>query len=167
MAEIDQIAAVKASLELFVQDNIEMKEHFKDLMSKLTTIEQLPPGIKRVQFRQLEQSGALKFNGADIRTFTAKATSKPLTPSQFVKRTNRRLENTNSLIQAFMEKDEYTEGDKLKNEINELTKVVMDETDQKAVIDFKSKVETLRGSALFENYLKVSPDSPLSDNDGR
>ena len=97
MAEVDQIAAVKAGLELMSQETDELLEHFKEVIEKLDAIENLPPGIKAVQFRQLEQSGAFEFKKVDVRHFS-KHTKKALTAPQFVQRTTRRLHNTSALI---------------------------------------------------------------------
>jgi Asp-tRNA(Asn)/Glu-tRNA(Gln) amidotransferase C subunit len=152
MAEIDQIAAVKASLELMSQENEEMLKQFKEVIEKLEAIEQLPPGIKAVQFRQLEQSGAFKFRNVDIRHFS-KSSKGALTPPQFVERTNRRLNNTSALIEAFLKHEEFEGGAELRDAINGLTQEIFDQNDQKAVLDFKGKVETLRETPVFTSYL--------------
>ena len=165
MAEIDQIAAAKASLEMMIQDNQQMMDYFKETLEKLDSIEKLPPGIKRVQFRQLEQSGALKFQGADIRIFTSKVGKRALTPPQFVQRTNRRLRNTNSLIEAFLKHESFDGGSELKKEIDQLTNEIFNEKDQKEVINFKNKVESLRDSDLFTKYIEIKDVFIKKDKD--
>lgn len=154
MSEIDQIAAARAALELVTNENEELLEHFKDVTEKLDALDKMPPGIKAVQFRQLEQAGAFKFNGADIRHFTHQS-KKPLTPSQFVRRTNRRMQNTSTLIDAFMERKGFDGGKELQKQLNLLAKEVVDESDQKAVVRFKQKVEGLRETEGFAHYQKV------------
>ncbi|MCZ6472188.1 MAG: hypothetical protein O6934_02005 [SAR324 cluster bacterium] len=154
MENVDEIAAVRATLELLTADNDDLIEHFKELNEKLEVIEKMPPGIKAVQFRQLEQSGAFKFNNADIRHF-AKSTQHALTPPQFVERTNRRLHNTGSLIDAFLKVEEFEGGKELKSSIDKLTKNTVDTSDQQAVVTFKNLVQTLRDTSLFKNYLEI------------
>lgn len=165
MAEIDQIAAAKASLEMLGQDNQDMLDYFKETLEKLDAIEKLPPGIKRVQFRQLEQSGALKYKDADIRYFMAKKGKKTLSAPQFVQRTNRRLRNTVSLIEAFLRSKDFEGGKELKGEINQLTNEIFNENDQKAVLEFRKKVEKLRETESFEKYIKAKQTFIKKDED--
>ena len=154
MTAIDQLAAVKASLELAIEENDELLDHFSGVIEKLEVIEKLPPGIKSVQFKQLEQSGAFKFKGADIRYF-AKHNKESLTPPQFVERTRRRLHNTSALNDAFFQYAEFEGGSQLKTAIESLTVTIFDYNDQKAVVDFKDRVENLRESALFKKYIEI------------
>lgn len=154
MTDVDQIATVRATLELLTADNDALLEHFKELNGKLDLIEKMPPGIRRVQFRQLEQSGAFKYNNADIRHF-ANSTKHPLTPPQFVERTMRRLYNTGTLIDAFLEHKDFTGGKELQSSLRELTTAIVDINDDKAVIAFKNNVETLRDTPLFKSYINV------------
>ena len=154
MSDVDQIAAVKATLEMVSADNEDLLEHFQELREKLDTIENMPPGIRGVQFRQLEQSGAFNFNKVDIRHF-ASQTKKPLTPPQFVERTNRRLHNTESLIGKFLEHKEFEGGKELQSSLQSLTSEIVNRNDQAAVIKYKQKVEALRDTPLFKNYLNV------------
>lgn len=154
MTEIDQVAAARASLEMVTAENEQLLAHFQELSEKLDALEKLPPGIKAVQFRQLERGGAFKFNGADIRHFTQNS-KRPLKPSQFVQRTNRRLQNTHTLIQAFLKRDGFDEGTELQEEIDLLANEIIDENDGKAVVEFKKKVEALRETERFNRYMQV------------
>lgn len=154
MENVDEIAAVRATLEMLTEDNDSLIEHFKELNEKLDVIENMPPGIKAVQFRQLEQSGAFKFNNADIRHF-AKSTKHALTPPRFVERTNRRLHNTGNLIDAFLKVEDFEGGKELKSSIDELTRNEVDTNDQQAVVTFKNLVQSLRDTDLFKNYIEI------------
>lgn len=162
MSDVDQIAAVKATLEMVTADNESLLEQFQSVREKLDTIENMPPGIRSVQFRQLEQSGAFNFRDVDIRHFAAH-TKKPLTPPQFVERTSRRLQNTESLIGKFLEHREFEGGKELKSSLKTLNSEIVNRNDQAAVIRFKKKVEALRDTPLFKNYLAVRNDF-LKDN---
>ena len=124
MSDVDQIAAVKATLELVTAENESLVEHFQDVREKLDTIENMPPGIRSVQFRQLEQSGAFNFQNVDIRHFAAH-TKKPLTPPQFVERTSRRLHNTESLIGKFLEHQDFEGGKELKSSLETLNSEIV------------------------------------------
>ena len=154
MSDVDQIAAVKATLEMVSADNDDLMEHFKSVREKLDVIESMPPGIRFVQFRQLEQSGAFDFNNVDIRHFAAH-TKKPLTPPQFVERTSRRLHNTEALIGKFLEVQDFEGGQELRSSLETLNSEIVDRNDQAAVIKFKRKVEALRDTPLFKNYMAV------------
>lgn len=154
MGDVDQIAAVKATLELLTADNESLIEHFKDVSEKLNLIENMPPGIRGVQFRQLEQSGAFKFNDVDVRHF-AHHTTRALTPPQFVERTGRRLRNTETLIGSFLNHEEFEGGKELQESLNALTSEIVDRNDPAAVVKFKQKVDALRETPLFKNYLTV------------
>ena len=154
MSDVDQIAAVKATLEMVTAENKELLEQFQAVREKLDTIENMPPGIRSVQFRQLEQSGAFNFRNVDIRHF-ASQTKKPLTPPQFVERTSRRLHNTESLIGKFLDHQDFEGGQELKSSLESLNSEIVNRNDQAAVIRFKKKVEALRDTPLFKNYLAV------------
>lgn len=154
MGDVDQIAAVKATLELLTADNESLIEHFQEVSEKLNLIENMPPGIRGVQFRQLEQSGAFKFNDVDVRHF-AHHTTRALTPPQFVERTGRRLRNTETLISSFLDHDEFEGGKELQESLNALTSEIVDRNDPAAVVKFKQKVDALRETPLFKNYLTV------------
>ena len=154
MSDVDQIAAVKATLEMVTSENEGLLEQFQEVREKLDTIENMPPGIRSVQFRQLEQSGAFNFQNVDIRHF-ASHTKKPLTPPQFVERTSRRLQNTESLIGKFLDVRDFEGGKELKSSLESLNSEIVNRNDQAAVIKFKKKVEALRDTPLFKNYLSV------------
>ena len=154
MGDIDQIAAVKATLELLTADNESLIEHFQELNEKLNLIEKMPPGIRGVQFRQLEQSGAFNFNNVDVRHFSHH-TTRALTPPQFVERTGRRLRNTETLIGSFLDHEEFEGGKELQESLHSLTSEIVDRNDPAAVVKFKQKVEALRDTPLFKNYLTV------------
>lgn len=154
MGDVDQIAAVKATLELLTADNESLIEHFQEVTEKLNLIEKMPPGIRGVQFRQLEQSGAFNFKNVDVRHF-AHHTARALTPPQFVERTGRRLRNTETLIGRFLEHDEFEGGKELQESLQTLTSEIVDRNDQAAVVKFKQKVDALRETPLFKNYLTV------------
>ena len=167
MTEVDQVAAARAMLEMTISDNEELRSYFRETLEKLAVIEMLPPGIKRVQFRQLQQSGGLQFRGADIRHFTEKAGKQALTPPKFVQRTNRRLRNTNVLIDAFLGHQPFEGGEELRAKIEALTNEVLDANDPKAVLDFRNRVEELRQSELFSNYSNVKVDFVKNNDDMR
>ena len=166
MSDIDQIAAAKATLELVIQEFEETADNFRAVLEKLDAIENLPPGIKAVQFRQLEQSGAFKFRGADIRHFS-KTAKRALTPPQFVKRTQRRLSNTNSLIAAFMNHAEFEGGKDLSNSIAELLNQDVIESENKSVLGFRDQVEELRQSGLFQRYMDIRKNYLRNNEDLR
>ena len=154
MTDVDQIAAVRATLELLTADNDALLVHFKELNKMLGVIEKMPPSLRRTQFRQLEQSGAFKYNNADIRHF-ANSTKHLLTPPQFVQRTMRRLYNTGTLIDVFLEHQDFVGGKELQRLLQQLTTAIVDVSDDEAVIAFKYKVETLRETPLFKSYLDI------------
>ena len=167
MSEVDQVAAARAMLEMMIDDNREMKEYFRETIEKLEAIEKLPPGIKRVQFRQLQDSGGLRYKGADLRHFAEASGKRTLTPPKFLERTNRRLRNTNSLIDAFMSHEEFEGGAELREQIEILTNTVLDAKDPKAVVAFRDRVEELRKSDLFVNYSKVKQEFVSKNDDMR
>ena len=166
MSNIDQIAAIKATLELVIQDNDEIADHFREVLSQLDAIEKLPPGIKGVQFRQLEQSGAFLFRGVDLRHFT-KTTKRPLTPPQFLERTSRRLSNTKALNEAFMTLSEYDGGEELRDAIDEMIGEAVNAGDIHAIKEFRKQVVALRASDLFTRYMEIRKDYLKSNKDMR
>ena len=67
-------------------------------------------------------------------------------------RRQRRLQNTITLLDKLLAKNPFEEGPELRQQIEAQAGEVIDVTDQQAVIDFKTKVEHLRESALFSRY---------------
>ncbi len=164
MDSVDQIAAAKASLELMTQENQELLEKFQGVIEKLAEIEKLEGKEKRSQFRALEQSGAFMLNGVDIRHF-AHSQSGPLSPPKFMRRTQRRLQNTITLLDKLIDKNPFEEGTELRQQIEAQAGEVIDVTDQQAVIEFKTKVEHLRESALFSRYQEAKTTFIRKDPD--
>jgi len=167
MAEVDQVAAARAMLEMMISDNQELQDYFRETVEKLAAIEALPPGIKAVQFRQLQQSGGLEFRGADIRLLAEKSAKKTLSPPQFIQRTNRRLRNTNALIDAFLKREDFDGGKELREKIETLTNEVLDENNSQSVIDFRNRVEELRTSEIFSTYSKIKMEFVKKDDELR
>ena len=154
MAEIDQIAAAKASLEFLVQENQQMLDRFQELRQELDEIGKMASPSKQNQFRQLEQTGAFLLNEIDIRHFSQ--TSKhTLTPFQFVKSTRRRLQNTCFLIDKFMATSTFEEGPQLRDVLLGLTSDNFDSTNHQAVNDYKNMVKMVQNTDLFQKYLRA------------
>ncbi len=152
-AEIDQIAATRASLELMLQENGQLRTHFSAVLEKLGRLETLDPAEKRAKFKAMEEEGDLKFNGVDIRHFAHSAPTRPLSPPEFLQRTRRRLRNTQTLIEEFLKRDLFKEGAELRDDLDSLTYNIVNATNQKEVLEFKHKVEKLRESEPFTRYV--------------
>ena len=90
-------------------------------------------------------------NGVDIRHF-AHTQSGPLSPPKFMRRTQRRLQNTLTLLDKLLSKNPFEEGAELRKQIEAHAGELVDVTSQQAVIEFKTKVERLRESPLFSRY---------------
>jgi len=140
-AQIDQVAAVKASLELMVAENAEIHEYFKDLLVKVAELEEETPEKRRSKFKDLVSMGAFRFNGLDIRHFT-QSHHQPLPPPLFYGRTKRRLGNTLKLVEEFARRV----GDQV--EIRE--------------VDLLTERETARAFGIFS-----VPSTVVLDADGR
>ena len=154
MAEIDQIAAAKASLEFLVQENQQMLDRFQELNQKLVEIGKIPSPSRQDHFRKLEQSGAFLLNEIDLRHFS-ETSKKSLTPSQFVQSTRLRLHNTCFLIDKFMARSTFKEGPQLRDVLMGLTGENFDPTDHQAVNNYKNMVEMVQNSDLFKKYLEI------------
>jgi hypothetical protein len=154
-AEIDQLAAVKASLELMVSDNNGIHEYFRDLLEKVSELDEMDEGLRRQRFKDLVRMGAFRFNGVDIRHFTQSQINKPLSPPIFLNRTRRRLQNTIRLVAEFEKRRAFPEATRLREEIEALASHIVNENDTDAVKNFKKEVETLRDSSLFRHYLET------------
>jgi len=152
MADIDQITAARAGLELLVAENDELLDRFANLLAKLEELEALSPEERHSAFRTLAQDGSLTFNGVDVRRFAPTA-AQQLTPGQFMRRTHRRLVNTVSMIEQFQERGTFDEGTALLARIGDLTQDLVDETDTQAVLDFRKRVDAVRNDPLFAAYL--------------
>jgi hypothetical protein len=164
--EIDVIAATKASLELMLAENAQLQKQFGAVLEKLTALDSLPPAERRKQFRQMEKQGELKFNGVDIRLFSHQSTpNKPLPSQDFLRRTRRRLRNTNALVEEFVKRHLFQEGEDLKDQIDALTYNIVNAENGPEVQEFKHKVETLRDSASFKHYLDVKKEFIKKDPD--
>ncbi|MDH4224187.1 MAG: hypothetical protein OEW12_00900 [Deltaproteobacteria bacterium] len=162
----DNISTAKASLELVVMENESLLSHFSNLLKELEDMEALPPEEKRKKFRELESQGAFKFQGVDIRRFQV-STNKPLPSKEFLRRTQRRLQNTTSLINDFQSRGEFAEGEQLKIEIEMITSALVDDTNPAEVRAFKTKVEDIRDSELFKTYQITKKKFILQDPDVR
>jgi hypothetical protein len=156
--QVDLVAAAKANLELMVAENAQLTQYFEGVMKKLTEIETLEPTEKRQRFRELENHGDLKFNGVDIRHYAHATPTRPLSPPQFLQRTRRRLRNTNTLIEEFLKRDIFKEGSQLRDDLDALTYNIVDAENQQEVLEFKGKVETLRNSPVFTQYMDIKRD---------
>lgn len=151
---IDQVATIKASLELLIGDNEEAHEYFNDLLEKLGELEAMEPEQRREKFKNLMEMGAFKFNGLDIRYFTQSQTNKPLPPPVFLTRTKRRLKNTGLLVEEFEKRGVFDNAAQLREELEMLSSHIIDENNTSEVMTFKKEVEGLRDSELFKGYME-------------
>jgi hypothetical protein len=165
-AEIDQVAAIKASLEMMVTENAEIHEYFKDLLEKVAELDAEQPEARRERFTDLVAMGAFRFNGLDIRHFT-RSQHKPLPPPLFLSRTKRRLKNTQTLVEEFARRGVFEEAEQLRAELDLLGSHIVNESDAKDVRSFKSKVDELRESSLFRSYLQTKSAFIRKDADLR
>lgn len=154
MAEIDQIAAAKASLEFLVQENQQMLDRFQELSQKLDEIGKMASPSRQNEFRQLEGTGAFLLNEIDIRHFS-QTSKQSLTPFHFVQSTRHRLHNTCFLIDKFMATSTFEEGPQLRDVLLGLTSDNFDSTNHQAVNDYKNMVEMVQNSDLFRKYLQA------------
>ena len=153
-AQIDQVAAVKASLELMVAENAEIHEYFKDLLEKVAELEEETPEKRRSKFKDLVSMGAFRFNGLDIRHFT-QSHHQPLPPPLFYGRTKRRLGNTLKLVEEFAKRDILADAAWLREQLEQLSSHIVNESDGNEVRGFKKKVDLLRESTPFRAYLET------------
>jgi hypothetical protein len=151
-AAIDQVAAVKASLELMIAENAEIHEYFKDLLEKVAGLEEETPETRRLKFQELVGMGAFRFNGVDIRHFT-RGPQSALPPPLFLSRTRRRLKNTLSLLAEFARRKLFGQADDLHAALELLSAHIVNETNASEVRQFKGEVDALRESPLFRAYL--------------
>lgn len=152
---IDQLATVKATLEMMISDTEEIHEYFTDLIEKLDELEALKPEERRGKFQSLVEMGAFKFNGLDIRRFSRTQTVGPLPPPLFFSRTRRRLKNTTLMVEEFKKKGLFNEAGVLLDEIEMLSSTIVNENDHKEVMSFKENVEALRSSEPFQQYVSA------------
>lgn len=164
--DIDRVSALKANLELTIAENGEIHEYFRDLLERLGEIEQLPDTDRRERFKDLSSQGAFRFNGLDVRYFT-RSHRKPLPPPMFLNRTRRRLKNTATLVDTFINRGLLAEGEQLREEIDALTFEIVDGEDAKEVMGFKRKVDALRDSPLFTRYMETKREFVRKDADFR
>lgn len=155
--EIDQIAAVKASLEMMLEENKELIEHYEKLKEQLTEMEALEPKERIEKFKKMEKSGAFQHQGLDIRHF-GKKTTRSLPPKLFVARTTRRLENTSKLIYQFMQRGILDDAMVLRKKIEGISNQLVNTDDTGAVLAFKAEVDELRDSPAFNNYQSTKMD---------
>ena len=151
---IDQVAAVKASLELMVAENGEIHEYFRDLLEKVSELDEQPVEVRRIKFKDLVGMGAFRFNGLDIRHFT-QSQHQPLPPPIFLSRTKRRLKNTLTLVDEFDKRGLFAGAGQLRSEIDLLSSHIINESDAREVRAFRNEVESLRASNLFQEYLSI------------
>lgn len=164
--DVDRITALKASLELMVAENGEIHEHFRSLVGKLGELEALPAPKRREQFQDMVEHGDFQFQGIDVRHF-AQTQTRPLPPPVFLSRTRRRLENTNTLLDAFVNRGLFEQGHELREEIDALTFEAVNEESSKEVVAFKEKVEALRNAPVFQQYLDVKQTFIRQDSELR
>lgn len=164
--DVDQLAAVKASLELMVSETREIHSYFRDLLERMSALEDQPDEERRAGFRNMVEMGAFRFNGVDVRHFI-QSDRKPLSPPAYLERTRRRLKNTMLLLNAFLEKGGLSEGEDLREQIEALSYAIVDETDAQQVRDFRDRVEALRGSEAFHAYLEARRSFITTDADVR
>ncbi len=162
--EIDEFAAAKASLELTIADNNEIHEYFRDLLEKLSRLEDAEPDMRREKFRELVEMGAFRFNGLDMRHFTH-SQQRPLPPPVLLNRTRRRLKNTAMLLNEFEKRGMFEQAGKLLAQIDTLAAHIINGTDAGEVIAYKDKLETLRASPLFQQYMETKTASIHKDGD--
>lgn len=162
--EIDQFAAVKASLELTIAENNEIHEYFRDLLEKLSRLEDAEPDMRREKFKELVEMGAFRFNGLDMRHFTH-SQLRPLPPPVFLNRARRRLKNTATLINEFEKRGTFEQAGELLAQIDTLAAHIINETDAGEMIAYKDKLETLRASPLFQQYLETKTTFIHKDGD--
>ncbi|MBI4083250.1 MAG: hypothetical protein HY423_11635 [Candidatus Lambdaproteobacteria bacterium] len=153
MADIDQVAAARAGLQLMLEGNQTLLEHFQGLLDRLLAIEALPPAERQAQFGELVASGGLMVNGVDVRRYAQTDSAKPLKPHQFLRRTHRRMVNTVLLITEFRKRNLFPAGQTLIAQIDDITGALVDESNPRAVLAFRAKVEAIRQSTLFQDYL--------------
>lgn len=164
-AEIDQVATVKATLELMISETEEIHEYFSDLVEKLNEMEALKPEERRSKFKTLVEMGAFKFNGLDIRRFSRAKTAGPLSPPLFFSRTRRRLKNTTLMVEEFRKRELFGEAGQLLEEIEMLSSTIVNENDHQEVMSFKENVEALRDSDDFQKYVKARNSFIHKDTD--
>lgn len=165
-AGVDDVAAVKASLELLVAENDEIHEYFRDLLDKVSELEDAAPEQRREQFRELESMGAFRFNGLDVRHFT-QSQQRPLPPPVFLNRTRRRLKNTLTLVDEFERRGVLADADALRESIDRLAMHIVDGEDNGAVRAFRDEVTALRESAPFRAYMQTKAEFIRQDADVR
>jgi hypothetical protein len=154
-ANIDQVAAAKANLELMLSENSQLRSYFGTVLEKLTKLETLEPAQRRSEFRAMEEQGELKFNGVDIRYFAHNAPSRPLSGPEFLQATRRRLRNTHTLVEEFLKRDIFRDGAELRDNLDALTYNIVNAENPQEVMDFRRKVEALRQAPLFTLYLET------------
>jgi len=149
----DSVSAAKAGLELMLMDNQHLLNHFSQLLAELEEIEVLPQTDKHKRFKDLESKGAFKYKGVDIRLFQA-TDHRPLSPHDFLVRTQRRLQNTHTLVGQLVSTGKFEQGQALQTEIENLTSRIVDDSDAADVQAFRQQVEALRNSEMFRAYLE-------------
>lgn len=154
-SEIDQVATVKASLEMMILENNETHEYFSDLVEKLAELDVMDPVQRRKKFNTLVEMGAFKFNGVDIRHFARSQAQGPLPPPLFLTRTRRRLKNTMLMIEEFKKRELFGQAENLLEEIDRLSSTIVNENDHMEVASFKEKIEGLRNTEIFKSYMNT------------
>jgi hypothetical protein len=164
-AEIDQVAAVKVTLEMMIKENNDVHEYFTDLLEKVAELEALDPPERRSKFRNLVDMGAFKFNNVDIRHFTQTQPQKALPPPVFISRTKRRLKNTSKVVHEFESRGVFEGAPVLLQELDLLASNIINESDNAEVRGFKENVEVLRESELFKSYMSIKKEFISKDPD--
>ncbi len=164
-AEIDQVAVVKVTLEMMINENNDVHEYFTDLLEKVAELEALDPPERRSKFRNLVDMGAFKFNNVDIRHFTQTQPQKALPPPVFISRTKRRLKNTSKVVHEFESRGVFEGAPVLLQELDLLASNIINESDNAEVRGFKENVEVLRESELFKSYMSIKKEFISKDPD--
>lgn len=164
-AEIDQVAVVKVTLEMMINENNDVHEYFTDLLEKVAELEALDPPERRSKFRNLVDMGAFKFNNVDIRHFTQTQPQKALPPPVFISRTKRRLKNTSTVVHEFESRGVFEGAPVLLQELDLLASNIINESDNAEVRGFKENVEVLRESELFKSYMSIKKEFISKDPD--
>ena len=153
MNDVDQVAAIKAQLELMGQENEEVLEQVSGLLEQLSEMELMDPAEKHAKFKELSKAGAFQVNNVDVRRLVTAGKMK-LSPPRFMARTRRRLANTSALLEEFIKRGKLELAETLQEQLSQLNDSIVDENDAKAVTAFRSQVETLRSSDRFQSYVE-------------
>ncbi len=154
MAETDHITEVRTSLELMIQENANLLNHFEKLLQELDSLERLEPRERHIRFREIESRGGFELHGVDIRRFAPTA-GRTVTAELFLRRTHRRLVNTIGMVNEFIRRGAFVNGKHLIADIERVTSHIVDEGSPREVVGFRERVDKIRESPLFDEYLEL------------